>query len=141
MKFRFSIGRKIGTGFGVLIFLTSVVFYLTDKTLNESRRINDLVHETYNPSVYELEKLSFQLNESQRLMSEWVNIQTGEDNQNKKSLVRLQDNGIPFQMEIVEKLSNMWVDKEKLLADTIFLQIEESLFLKYAEIRSMFGVF
>jgi len=41
MKFRFTIGKKIGTGFGILILLTLIVFTFTFVILEKSRTIND----------------------------------------------------------------------------------------------------
>ena len=134
MNFRFSIGKKIGTGFGVLIFLTVVVFYLTNDTLNKSKKINDMIHDTYNPSVYQLEKLSFQLNESQRLISEWVNIQSSEDTPNKLALKELVSAGIPFQKKIVTNLSKKWVDEERSMAVNIFGRVDTLVLMNYDEI-------
>lgn len=137
MKLRFSIGRKIGTGFGVLIFLTVIVFFVTNNTLNKSKQINDLIHDTYNPSVYELEKLSFQLNESQRLINEWVIFQSSEGTENKLALENLQDKSIPFQMEVVKRLSNKWIDEERQLAKSIFGDIDTLILGNSREIRNL----
>ena len=41
MAFRFTIGKKLGAGFGVLLFFIVVVFYTTNNTLNRSIKIND----------------------------------------------------------------------------------------------------
>ena len=49
-KFRFSIGKKIGAGFGILLILTVIVFALTNITVHESRKINDQIININNPS-------------------------------------------------------------------------------------------
>ena len=64
MKFRFTIGRKIGTGFGILIFLTLIVFILTQDNLIRARRINNQINELYNPSVAQLQELKLLVVES-----------------------------------------------------------------------------
>ncbi len=51
MKFRLTIGRKIGTGFGILILLTLVIFVFTYYTLTDSREINDRINAVNTPSV------------------------------------------------------------------------------------------
>ena len=44
MKARFTIGRKIGFGFGLLILLFTVVFMFTNKTATESKNIDDQIN-------------------------------------------------------------------------------------------------
>jgi serine phosphatase RsbU (regulator of sigma subunit) len=141
MKFRFSIGRKIGTGFGVLILLTILVFFFTNDTLNKSKQINDLIYDTYNPSVYQLEELSFLLNESERLTSEWVNIQSSDDAPNKKALIKIQEKSIPIQRNVINRLSKRWIDDERETAERIFHQIDSNVFSKYDEIREILSSF
>ena len=57
MNFRFTIGKKIALGFGVIVFLTIVSFYFTNYTLKNSREKTREVIETYNPSVDALKEL------------------------------------------------------------------------------------
>jgi len=57
MKFKFTIGRKIGLGFGILLFLTFVVFILTKRTIDASRKVNYLIIKVYSPSVDALQEL------------------------------------------------------------------------------------
>jgi CHASE3 domain sensor protein len=51
MKFRFTIGRRIGLGFGMLILLTIVVFGLTIFTLKDSKQRTETVVSQVTPSV------------------------------------------------------------------------------------------
>ncbi len=127
MKFRFNIGRKIGTGFGVVILLTVVVFYLTNSTLNESKRINEEINDTYNPSVFWLEKLRLHLLETKRLISEWVNFQSSEEAEIKVVYRRIVEREIPFTERWISKLSKRWIDEERYMADDIFLEIDTLL--------------
>ena len=69
MKLRFTIGRKIGLGFGVIIFLFIVASVLTNVTLNDSRKKTDQVTEIYNPSVTALKELDNLLNRSKLLIT------------------------------------------------------------------------
>ncbi|MEK6616639.1 MAG: histidine kinase, partial [Bacteroidota bacterium] len=85
MAFRFTIGRKIATGFGTLIFLTFVAFGLTLITLTKSRQINDKITTLYTPSVNALQELNILVIRSKMLISNWVNIQQ-EDHEDKEKL-------------------------------------------------------
>ena len=75
MKFRFTIGKKLGTGFGVLILLTLLVFVITQGTLDSSRDINPRNIEVNNPSVDKLQELKIMVLTSKMLIGNWVNIQ------------------------------------------------------------------
>ena len=56
MAFRFTIGKRIGTGFGILLFFVVIVFYTTYTTLNQSIQINNEITDVNNPSVASLEE-------------------------------------------------------------------------------------
>jgi serine phosphatase RsbU (regulator of sigma subunit)/soluble cytochrome b562 len=141
MKFRFSIGRKIGTGFGVLILFTILVFFFTNDTLNKSKQINDLIYDTYNPSVYQLEELFYLINESERLTSEWVNVQSSDDAPNKKALIKIQEKSIPIQRNVIHRLSKRWIDDERAMAEKLFGKIDTNLLQKYTEIKEILSSF
>ncbi|HRP59631.1 MAG TPA: hypothetical protein PK833_05000, partial [Vicingus sp.] len=76
MAFRFTIGKKIGTGFGVLILFVIIVFYSTYQTLNSSIKINDDITNVNNPSVASLEELRLLVVRSKMLIFNWIYIQS-----------------------------------------------------------------
>jgi len=76
---KFTIGKKIGFGFGVVIVLTIVAFIFTNITLKESKKKTDNVVKVVTPSVAALNEFNLLLESSQRLISKWVNVQSGED--------------------------------------------------------------
>ncbi len=86
MKFRFTIGRKIGTGFGILILSTLAAFLFTNTTLKESRKINDKINQVYNPSLKALDELNKVVLISKPLISYWVNVQNANENPDKQQL-------------------------------------------------------
>ena len=66
---RFTVGKKIGLGFGIVLFLLLTVFGITlyvirdaKDTLNKSIEINDNFLNVEQPSVDQLTKLSKNLN-------------------------------------------------------------------------------
>ncbi len=130
MNFRFTIGKKIGAGFGGLIILTIIVFILTTLTLNKSKRINDEINNIYTPSVEELKTLNLMIVRSKLLIYNWVFIQSGPDNFDKLELDRLIDVHYPNQKEKIQSLAQNWVEEESKSVDTLFLKID-NMFASY----------
>jgi len=64
---RFTIGRKIGIGFGIFMLATIVFVIFTTKTVNESKDLNDEITNVSSPSVERLEDLKYLLEESKSL--------------------------------------------------------------------------
>ena len=135
MKVRYTIAWRIGTGFAVLILLTIVVFYFTNRTLNESKRISDDINEIYNPSVYQLEVLKLHLLTANTLMTEWVRRQSSEDAPNKVEYRRLVEEEIPATKQKIKELYTKWIDKERHMAEDIFGKIDTMLAV-HMEIRN-----
>jgi CHASE3 domain sensor protein len=59
MAFKFTIGRKIGTGFGVLLVLTLIAFIFTIVTITKSKQQTDSVVSQVTPSVSALKRIQF----------------------------------------------------------------------------------
>ena len=57
MRLRMTIGRRIGMGFGLFIFFALLVVFLTNRSLERSRAINDQINKVYGPSVDALVRL------------------------------------------------------------------------------------
>lgn len=125
MKFRFTIGRKIGLGFGVLIFLTLVAFILTIFTLKEAKDKNDKITQIYSPSVSALEELNLLVVRSKMLISNWVN--TPKDSEDKAKLKNLIFDEYPSLKERVNKLAVHWSQDEKNSIASIFSLIDRLL--------------
>ncbi|MCW3102375.1 MAG: hypothetical protein JWO09_815 [Bacteroidetes bacterium] len=132
MKLRFTIGRKIGLGFGIIIFLTTIAFLLTNVTLNESRKKTDQVTEIYNPSVATLKELDNLLNRSKLLITKWFYVQTGDDAAHKKALRVLLDQEYPSVKEKIKKYSVNWNKDEQESIESILALIER-MFKSYKE--------
>jgi serine phosphatase RsbU (regulator of sigma subunit)/HAMP domain-containing protein len=133
MKFRFTIGRKIGTGFGILILFTLAAFLFTNNTLKESRKINDKINQVYNPSLKALDELNKVVLISKPLISYWVNVQSANENPDKQ---QLRDNifrDYPTVKGRIKGLSMRWrKDNRDSIAD-VFEKIDE-LFTIHKEI-------
>ncbi len=129
MTFRFTIGRKIATGFGSLIFLTFVAFGLTMITLNESRTINDNITNLYTPSVSALQELHILVVRSKMLTSNWVNIQqvNHEDKQKLKKLIKEEYLNLKTR---INNLAKDWNKDDKESISTIFVLLDEMVALQ-----------
>ena len=107
-KFKFSIGRKIGLGFGVLIFLTLGAFLLTQQTSKKSKQINDDINDIFSPSVTSLQQLKLLLVKSKGLINNWIWVASGSDKAEKKELRLLMDDLFPVQKKQLQRISYKW---------------------------------
>ena len=110
MKFKFSIGKKIGLGFGLLLFCTITIFLYTKITLDSSKKINKHNTETLSPSVDELQELKIQILESKMLIGNWANVQTSDEHPEKAALRKLLRERYPILKGEIEILSEDWTE-------------------------------
>jgi serine phosphatase RsbU (regulator of sigma subunit)/HAMP domain-containing protein len=115
MKFRYTIGYKIGTGFGVVIFFIIVVFVVTAVTVREgieiftqSRELNERITTIYDPSINQITRLKENVKESKRLIQNWVNSPSREDDQDKAKLRILLSESVPKTLDTLEVLQTKW---------------------------------
>ena len=118
MGFRFTIGRKILVGFGVLIFLVLLAFSLTLITIRKSREINDKITNLYNPSVSALQDMYVLVLQSNTLINNWIN--TPASSSDKPKLKFLIKFDYPSQRRIIDTLSKGWSQADRQLCDSIF---------------------
>lgn len=113
MGFRFTIGRKIGTGFGVLVFLTMIAFILTIVTVTKSKEQTESVVSQVTPSVSSLKEFNFVLQKSQTLISKWYYFQSPDDAPFKNELRALINKDYPSIKSKLHVLSKDWNEKEQ----------------------------
>jgi serine phosphatase RsbU (regulator of sigma subunit)/HAMP domain-containing protein len=144
MSFRFTIGRKIGTGFGVLILFIIVVFGATFfavnsgiETFQENDKTSTQLIDVITPSKEKVTRLKIQINESKLLAIQWVDHQGRNDVPDKNRLKNLMEQNIPETKNEILQLSEKWSDEDdkELLKraigkiDTLFLYYEEIMML------------
>lgn len=140
MKFRFTIGKKIGSGFGMLILLTLIIFLLTHNTVNEIKQISDKITKDYNPSINALEDFKSLLARSKLYIHNWVFISKKSDDPEKIKLQVLIDKDYRRIDLRILSLSTYWKEKEKLTRDSISMLVD-SLFAKHRFIMSQLNSF
>ena len=133
MAFKFTIGKKIGTGFGTLIVLTIIAFLLTLYTLSDSRKKTEEVVGEVAPSVAELKEFNFLLQRSQTLISKWYYSKNVNDG-GRDELKRLISYDYPTQRERILKLLLKWKTEEKRTFINIKSKTEELFFIYQTEI-------
>jgi serine phosphatase RsbU (regulator of sigma subunit) len=132
MAFRFTIGRKIGTGFGVLLVLTLIAFLFTIITITKSKQQTDSVVGQVTPSVSALKEYNFVLQKSQTLISKWYYLQSANDDPAKTELRNLISKDYPHIKKEIHSLSQDWSMEEKEKAKSIIL-FSDGLFRLYQE--------
>ena len=127
MKFKFTIGKKIGTGFGILILLTLIVFISTYYILTKSIDINDKINKVNSPTIKQLQELKFSILETKLFLETWV--KDPNDHEDKQRLLNYRSVEFPLVKENLSSLSQHWElsqqDSLKVLfenIDLLFLQ-------------------
>jgi serine phosphatase RsbU (regulator of sigma subunit)/HAMP domain-containing protein len=137
MAFKFTIGKKIGAGFAVLIILTTLAFILTVVTLKDSKSKTDTVVGQLAPSVAELKELNLIIQRSGTDITQWMfNSSTVSDIDFREDLQTIVDVEYFAQKRELDSLSQDWSDDEKKKLKGIFLRIESIFRLYKADIIS-----
>jgi serine phosphatase RsbU (regulator of sigma subunit)/HAMP domain-containing protein len=127
MNFRLTIGRKIGTGFGILLILTFIVFLLTSQTLDNSREINNKINKTYNPSIAALESLKGEILRTRMLITNWAFVQSREDTKEKQALKEITNHDLPNILRLIDTLSINWSTEDRMQKQVVYNLLSELL--------------
>jgi serine phosphatase RsbU (regulator of sigma subunit)/HAMP domain-containing protein len=130
MGFKLSVGRRIGLGFGVFIFLTIIAFLFTVFTLRESKHRTETVVDQVAPSVNELKEFNFLLQRSQTLISKWYLNKSFNDLDFREELKRLIAKDYPQKKVVLLELTKQWEADDLKKLQGIFLNAD-SLFSIY----------
>lgn len=144
MSFRFTIGKKIGTGFGVLILFIIVVFGATFVAVNNGiktfqkndQTTNELI-QVLTPSKERVSNLKLLVNESKQLAIQWVNDQSRNDVPDKLRLKNLIAQNIPAEIAQIKTLMVDWDNQnDKILFERAIGKID-TLFGFYKDIMEL----
>src|SRR5665213_1406700 len=128
MKFRFTIGRRIGTGFGALIILTLGAFVATNLTLKNGREKTHEVTAVYTPSISALKELFLIVVRGKMYITNWVYIQNPDDVPGKEDMRKLLRKEYPALKANIKDYETNWTNlNTKKTVDSLFVQID-SLF-------------
>jgi methyl-accepting chemotaxis protein len=135
---KLTIGRKLGLGYGILIFaiLANVVFTII--TTRRNAALNKNITTNFMPSENNLNELSNIIVNSKMLIKNWVFIDKKSDTPDKVKLRDLQEKAFPKIKSQLDGLSQSenWTDEERLAYKQIITSITDSLFTKHKEIMT-----
>jgi serine phosphatase RsbU (regulator of sigma subunit) len=130
MAFQFTIGRKLGLGFAVLIISTVFAFILTNLTLTDSKKKTDEVVNQITPSVAALEEFNILLGNSHYLITKWKYWPSADYDAFKDSLRHLISKDFPELKIGLDSLKTHWEKSSQLKLDSI-TQETDNLFKDY----------
>ncbi len=131
MNFRFTIGRRIGTGFGTLIVLTIIAFVLTLSIVSDSKKKTTTVVDQVAPSVAALKEFNFLLQRSQTLISKWYYSKNVNDG-GRDELNKLITSDYPERRTELRELAKSWTKEEFRVFNTIMSKTD-ALFFTYQQ--------
>lgn len=141
MKFKFTIARKLGLGFGILTLAMLFNSYMIYSTLNINREISDKNTTIYTPSVTELNNLYVLINNSKMLIKNWVYIERKENTHDKQKLKKLHKTEFKEVNNRLKKLSQKWPVEDREAFINISKTIEDTLFAKHKFIMKQLNDF
>ena len=130
---RFSVGKKIGLGFGIVLVLLLTVFVITifvvrdaERTLKKSIETNDKFLNIDQPSVFQLNILKKDLTNAHMFMQQWMLQQSSKDAYFKVKANELIDSLIPEDTLRINLLTKKWtnVDNSISLYDEVKKEIK-----------------
>ena len=112
---RFTVGKKIGLGFGIVLILLLTVFGITfyvvrnaESTLTKSIDNSQRLLEIEQPTVNGLYNLKAHLTVSQSFIIKWVRVPSSPDEKWKVKLLKLIDSSIPRDTTRINELMGRW---------------------------------
>ena len=129
MGLRWTIGRRIGMGFGLFIFFALLVVLLTNRTLEGSRSINDQINNVYSPSVDALVRLRNLVLNAHMLIKHWAINESIADAPEKTALVELTDHQLPQLMDRIDTLTAGWEKEDVALLNKSFAEMHTLLLM------------
>ena len=138
---RFTIGRKIGIGFGIFMMATLVFLIFTTRTVNESKDLNDEITNVSSPTVKRLEDLKYLLEQSKSHIIIWANVQSNNNHPEKIRLREILSDELPIVKGKINSLENSWEnDADRLLKKKVYAKMGD-LLDQYREVQSTFPDF
>jgi serine phosphatase RsbU (regulator of sigma subunit) len=137
LRYRLTIGRKIGIGFGILIFLTLINFVLTLDTVNKSTDLNNSINTIYTPSVQLFERLNYMLLRSNKYIENWVTRDVeAPSSPVKEPLRKIINVEYPALKKQIREMSKYWPEKDQKRVDTLIIKIDALFHDHYSQVMN-----
>ncbi len=134
MRVRLTIGKRIGTGFGLFIFFAIVVMVLTNAALERGRALNTRVNEVYGPSVDALVRLRNLVLNTRMLVKHWALVVSIPDAPEKTQLIGITEHELPQLLDRIDTLQGHWDKEEVAMMSKIAFEMD-SLFNLHDRIK------
>ncbi|MCK4663548.1 MAG: GAF domain-containing protein [Bacteroidales bacterium] len=141
MKFRFTVGKKLIFGFGIITIAVILSSTLTFITLQKNKKLNEEIANIYTPSVSYLNDLYFLITNSKMLIKNWVFIERINDTPDKIKLSKLHSEDFPYIEDKLLKIKNNWSIEEQETLNNILVSISDTLFESHNNIMSQLNSF
>lgn len=138
---RFTIARKLGLGFGILMVAFAVNVILTLMTLDKSRDVNERITTVYTPSLEYLNELYEMITNSKLLIKNWVFIDQSPATPDKIKLIELHQEKFPRLQDTLLEISKEWEPKQRESMKQIFGTIKDTLFVYHKMVMEMLNSF
>jgi methyl-accepting chemotaxis protein len=135
---RLKIAAKIGLGFGIITIAVIINAWVTSKTLENSRNINEKITNVYTPSQAFIADLYTKISDSRMLVKSWVSIDKISDTPDKIKLRELHAKDYKAVMDTLKQLSLLW-DSTSFRTSLLHIDslIVDSLFPKHQYIMEI----
>jgi len=141
MKYRFTISRKLGLGFGIVILAFLVNSFITINSSIQNRKLNEKITTLYNPSTYYLTNLRQAIVESKMLIKNWVFIEKQANTPDKQTLKSLHSETLPLLTNELKKLAEQWTPEQKELFSQTTQAIIDSLIPAHQQVMHSLNSF
>lgn len=145
MNRRFTIGWKIGAGFGIIIFFIIIVFYVTIQNIGsgievfeKKEEIQQLQDNIEKPVREELNNLRNLILQSKGLIIKWATVPSREDDLDKLLLIKITRDSIPVSLNRLKKFNEHWNNKEQEMLSVLEKDIT-ALFDMHNQIKNSFS--
>jgi methyl-accepting chemotaxis protein len=142
-RFDLTIGKKLGIGYGILIFSLLVNVILTITITVKNVRLNRVISEVYIPSENNINALSNLVLNSKMLIKNWVFIDKKEETPDKSRLKNLQDVEFVKIKKSLDSLSKLdaWTEEERAQYSKVINSINDTLFVQEKMIMGKLNTF
>jgi methyl-accepting chemotaxis protein len=141
MEVKFSLSRKLFSGFGIIIGLMLISSITTYVILNKNAKTIKEIAEVNTPTVELLSQINSLISESKLLIKNWVYIDKQEKTPDKIRLATLQDELYPELIKNIAPLTKTWQEADRQQFDSVQNLIAQQLFVQQKLIMSKLKTF
>jgi methyl-accepting chemotaxis protein len=137
---RLTIAKKLGLGFGIVVFFILLNVFLSSLISHSNKKLNERINDVFEPSASLLNDLSNAINNSKMLIKNWVYIDKVADTPDKLKLKELHEKDFTAINDKILSISKRWAENDKndleVQYQNIAIAIRDSLFIQHKQIMN-----